>query len=126
MYEYGGVFWTSWGSVMSRRPARSVEVRCSATGEPTQFLRGRRLYVVRAVLAHWREATRWWTDSRQGSGLEIERTAIDRDVWRVEASTGRTAVPGVFELARFSRTSDDADLADPALRGYWVLVRVYD
>jgi hypothetical protein len=121
---------------MSRRPARAVEVRCAPTGEPVQFLRGRRLYVVKAILAHWREATRWWSNTQSGSGLEIERTAIDRDVWRVEASMGRTAMPGVFDLARLSRSSSGAPSSGEPSSGepssaeqapeYWVLVRVYD
>jgi hypothetical protein len=115
---------------MSRRPARAVEVRCAPTGEPVQFLRGRRLYVVKAILAHWREATRWWSNSANGSGLEVERTAIDRDVWRVEASMGRTAVPGVFDLARLSRSGQpdggQSDGGQPDAGEYWVLVRVYD
>jgi hypothetical protein len=116
------------GVAMSRRPARAVEVRCSPTGEPVQFLRGRRLYVVRAILAHWREATRWWSNTQSGSGLEVERTAIDRDVWRVEASMGRSALPGVFELARFSRPApaDGTDSTADGAPDYWVLVRVYD
>ena len=108
---------------MSRRPPRSIEVRCTATGEPTQFLRGRRLYVVRSVLAHWREASRWWTDTRLGTGLDIEPTAIDRDVWRVEATTGRAGLSGVFDVARLSH-SDSNNHQTPVVQ--WVLVRVYD
>ena len=108
---------------MSRRPARAVQVRCTAAGEPEQFLRGSRLYVVRSVLAHWREATRWWTTAATGSALEVERNAIDRDVWRVEATAGRSGVPGVFELAHLTR-GVNADATGS--QDCWVLVRVYD
>lgn len=154
---------------MTRRPAAEIAVRCGATGEPLQFVRGRRLYVVRAILAHWREATRWWAtgagaedgvrqygssqggasqggagqggvnrvrrdqlaaDSIIGSGFDIAPRAIDREVWRVEASIGRNGAAGVFDLARVCQPAaidELSSLQEPSpLEEHWVLVRVLD
>ena len=137
---------------MTRRPAAAIAVRCGATGEPLQFVRGRRLYVVRTILAHWREATRWWAtgldqdadagpgragrrqslaaDSIIGSGFDIAPRAIDREVWRVEASIGRNGAAGVFDLARVCQPAaidELSSLQEPSpLEEHWVLVRVLD
>jgi len=147
---------------VTRRPAAEIAVRCGATGEPLQFVRGRRLYVVRTILAHWREATRWWAtgldqdadagpghagpghagpgragrrqslaaDSIIGSGFDIAPRAIDREVWRVEASIGRNGAAGVFDLARVCQPAaidELSSLQEPSpLEEHWVLVRVLD
>ncbi len=102
---------------------------------PAQFLWRGRLYVVRAVLAHWIEVGAWWRsaarvlddrtgmlslpgapgDGRAGSGGAGTSGGtgstgdgglpgglpdpVERQVWRVEASAGRSATLGVYDLA---------------------------
>src|SRR4051812_32905547 len=86
---------------MARRVGESVEVRVAGEPDdaPMSFLWRGRLYVVRAVLGHWRERREWWAAAaaRALHGDECApaaggSTALDheQDVWRVEASAGRT------------------------------------
>ncbi|NYI07082.1 DUF6504 family protein [Allostreptomyces psammosilenae] len=120
---------------MARIAADPVEVR-SSHGRPEYFLWRDRLYAVRGVLDHWKESGAWWRDLAgarpatpadqpaadpgaplaHGTAPEapapIDRT--EREVWRVEASPGRYATPGVYDLS-----------LDPA-RGRWTLTRTAD
>ena len=79
---------------------------------PEQFLWRGRLWQVRAVLAHWVETGSWWqsTGARAVIGSEepegsptVDLLAPDllaeRELWRVEASRGRTDSGGVFDLS---------------------------
>lgn len=60
--------------------------------------RGRR-YEVRAVLAHWVEATAWWGEQRGSSlGSSSGWAPSRRVIWRVEAVT-RTGMAGAYDLA---------------------------
>ncbi|WP_299037288.1 DUF6504 family protein [uncultured Pseudokineococcus sp.] len=54
--------------------------------------------------------------SRGSSGGPSRAPSLDREVWQVEASTGRAAGCGVYELCR----------EDPAAPGGWSLRRVDD
>lgn len=115
---------------MARRVGESVEVRVAGDPDdaPMSFLWRGRLYVVRAVLGHWRERREWWAtaaaravhgdESAPAAGISavLDR---ERDVWRVEASAGRTFGNGVYDLCR--------DAADPSLTAQaWRLVQVVD
>ena len=59
---------------------------------PDQFLWRGRLYVVREVLAHWVESGGWWRCPTAGVD------DAEREFWRVEASPGRAAATGVYDL----------------------------
>lgn len=74
---------------LARRYAAATDVE-RRDGDPSTFSwRGRR-YVVHAVLDHWWETAAWWTgDDTVGDD--------ERELWRVEAATGRGA-PAVVEL----------------------------
>jgi Family of unknown function (DUF6504) len=72
---------------------------------PEQFLLRDRLYVVRGVLAHWVEPTarRWAAPAlprRQPAGTPAppDSTPTDRQLWRVAAAAGRSAIPEYFDL----------------------------
>lgn len=94
---------------MSRVYADPIQVQ-RRDDDPGQFLWRGRLYVVRGVLARWTEAGRWWrtpaatattAGDEPGSGVLVAPVSIDdreRDYWRVEAGSGRTATLGVFDL----------------------------
>jgi hypothetical protein len=84
---------------------------------PEAFVWRGRLYVVRAVLDRWQERRPWWRDAReQGSG-DVLTDARERQVWRVEASAGRCAGVGVYDLG-----ADPQGLDTP----HWRLLRVAD
>jgi hypothetical protein len=101
---------------MARRVGESVEVRVAGDPDdaPMSFLWRGRLYVVRAVLGHWRERREWWAAAAaralhgdEGAspvgGVAAGSTTApepERDVWRVEASAGRTFGNGVYDLCR--------------------------
>jgi hypothetical protein len=110
---------------MVRRFEDPVEVRAKAgpgsvEGEvPDSFLWRGRLYVVRSVLGHWRERRAWWNESAaravhgetrraasvespgsEAGGFEAGGFEAERQVWRVEASAGRRAGTGVYDLCR--------------------------
>ena len=74
-----------------RRYGNPIEVR-RTDDRPSQFLWRDRLYVVRAVLAHWVEAGRWWRAG--GEGLDDR----EREFWRVEAAAGKGSGLGVYDL----------------------------
>ncbi len=87
---------------------------------PEAFIWQGRLYVVRRVLAHWRERRSWWRDALDplpGQPTGIDVASREQHVWRVEASRGQAFGAGVFDL-----TSDGAEGVDAA----WRLVRVAD
>jgi hypothetical protein len=97
-----------------------IEVRRSG-GAPEQFLLRDRLYVVRAVLAHWIEPGGWrWSGPGRlaavagppGAGSAPAPAGVvsvinsvpvdlaDRELWRVEAAAGMSARLEVFDLCR--------------------------
>ena len=94
-------------------------------GGPEAFVWRGRLYVVRAVLDRWQERRPWWRDAReQGSG-DVLTDARERQVWRVEASAGRCAGVGVYDLGVDPGALDtglDTGLDTP----HWRLLRVAD
>lgn len=92
---------------------------------PGQFIWRGRLYVVRSVVDHWRERRAWWRDLVDGSradptvGADPQPSAdllapesLEHEVWRVEASAGRLAGSGIYDLR--------------CARGEWSLVRLAD
>ncbi len=116
------------------RPARAAAGATTAAGamaeapadEPEAFLWRGRVYRVREVLGHWHERRSWWKehaaravhgDSGEGAGEAggVAAPGADREMWRVEASAGRSAASGVYDLCR----SDDA--GHP-----WQLLRLAD
>jgi hypothetical protein len=78
-----------------RRYEESIEVRADDP-QPEAFVWRGRLYVVRAVLDHWQERRAWWREAREGT--DVLTDARERQVWRVEASPGRLAGVGVYDL----------------------------
>ena len=114
---------------MVRRYEEPIEVRAGAGGAdpapdptPSAFLWRGRLYVVRDVIGHWRERRAWWRDALDpdeqvaARGLEC----LEQEVWRVEASPGRHAGIGVYDLGM-----NDLGMDGPVRRG-WRLLRVAD
>jgi hypothetical protein len=95
---------------MSRRYDDPVEVR-RRDDDPAEFLWRGRFYAVREVLARWVETGAWWQRA-EGSAPTGEHAPApapapapaaagllgEREIWRVEASRGRAAGAGVYDL----------------------------
>lgn len=130
---------------MVRRYEEPIEVRAladhaasEAATTPDAFLWRGRLYVVRQVLDHWKERRPWWRDALDerrapaavatvgsgtdggaaGVGTDVLGDARERQVWRVEASAGRMAGTGVYDLG--------VDPGIGARMPQWRLLRVAD
>lgn len=118
---------------MARRVGEPIEVRVVGDDQdkaPTSFLWRGRLYVVREVLGHWCDRREWWTAAAaravhgdewaSGPGTQV---ALDheREVWRVEASAGRTYSTGVYDLSREPAAADP-----PIATEAWRLLQVAD
>jgi hypothetical protein len=83
---------------------------------PSAFLWRGRLYIVRDVIGHWQERKAWWREALDPDE-EIAARGLDcleHEVWRVEASPGRLAGTGVY------------DLGMDGLARSWRLLRVAD
>ena len=90
---------------------------------PTQFLWQGRVHVVRGVLAQWTQRLPWWRrETGPGAGMGASTTSLqdgatatlpvlEQQVWRVEASAGRSHGSGVYDLVSGER---------------WLLERVSD
>ena len=114
----------------SGRSARSATSDRSGAGgaggaagtAPEAFIWRGRLYVVRGVLAQWRERRAWWHDALDAEEAQVRpgetlvAAASEQHVWRVEASPGWSFTPGVYDLAHDESPSGDR----------WSLVRVDD
>lgn len=92
---------------MSRSYGESAQVR-RADEVPSEFCWRGRLYSVREVLAHWKEAGCWWRE------VEADRAWAEREYWRVAAAPGRVFAPGVYELCFDS------------VEGRWSIASAYD
>jgi hypothetical protein len=94
----------------------------SLEAPPEAFIWRGRLYVVRGVLAQWRERRAWWHDALEADEAQVRpgetlvAAASEQHVWRVEASPGWSFTPGVYDLAH-----DESPRGD-----HWSLVRVAD
>jgi hypothetical protein len=115
---------------MVRRYEEPIEVRAGvgvvglgginpvpdSSPSPSAFLWRGRLYIVREVIGHWRERKAWWRealDPDEDAAAQVS-DCLEQDVWRVEASPGRLAGTGVYDLGM-----------DGPARG-WRLLRVAD
>lgn len=104
------------------RQAPGVEAVEALEAPPEAFIWRGRLYVVRGVLAHWRERRAWWRDALAADEAQVRpgetlvAASREQHVWRVEASPGWSFAPGVYDLAH-----DDLPRGDR-----WSLVRVAD
>ncbi|HSP60016.1 MAG TPA: DUF6504 family protein, partial [Ornithinimicrobium sp.] len=78
---------------------------------PTAFLWQGRVHVVRGVLAQWTQRVPWWRRQGEGAPGGPSAEVLEQQVWRVEASAGRTLGRGVYDLVqdeqwRLERVSD--------------------
>jgi hypothetical protein len=110
------------GRLVTRRsptdpgPAGHEEDGGCDPGQPEAFIWRGRLYVVRSVLATWRERRAWWREALDADeahvrpGETLAAAARERQVWRVEASPGWSFTPGVYDLAHDDSGADSGSL----------------
>ncbi len=100
---------------------RDGDSGCVPDPTPSAFLWRGRLYIVRDVIGHWRERRAWWREALDPDEEVAARglDCLEQQVWRVEASPGRLAGSGVYDLGMH-----DLGTAGPARR--WRLLRVAD
>lgn len=115
---------------MVRLVEESIEVRLgeqpraegcqggAGSAAPEQFLWRGRLYRVIEVVDHWQERHPWW---RAAAEQPLAQVPLARDVWRVEASRGRSSTPGVYDLG-VDGGGARAGSAGPG----WMLLRTQD
>jgi hypothetical protein len=101
---------------VSRTYAEPVDVGVQ-DGRPTRFVWRGRLYTVLGVLDHWVISREWW--KQQNPDLD---TPAEREFWRIEASSGRSAEASSGRSARAGTYELRHDLAT----GQWILARVWD
>lgn len=70
---------------------------------PTAFLWQGRVHVVRGVLAQWTQRVPWWRQAGEGAPDGPPAEVLEQQVWRVEASAGRTLGRGVYDLVQDTR-----------------------
>jgi hypothetical protein len=94
------------------QPTDSADAEVCDPTQPEAFIWRGRLYVVRDVLATWRERRAWWRealdadDAQVRPGETLAAAARERQVWRVEASPGWSFTPGVYDLVHDEPGSD--------------------
>lgn len=102
---------------MSRQYHAAVEVQVGAAlggrleesahrlgiGEdvPTAFLWHGRVHMVGSVVDRWTQRLPWWRRAwEEDSGDGVLAPVLEHTVWRVEASAGRCAGSGVYDLVQ--------------------------
>ena len=103
--------------------SESVDVVCSAEGQPESLTWQARAYTVCAEPVRWYERRQWWAeDSRAplGSGQGV----VDHEIWRVQvlpAKAGRVPAPGPAVEEPLT-----LDLTRHLRSGRWRLLRIHD
>ncbi|MBD1536921.1 DUF6504 family protein [Pseudarthrobacter sp. NKDBFgelt] len=100
--------------------SESVEVDCTADGEPSGLLWAGRSYAVCAEPVRWYERRQWWAEETRaplGSGPGV----VDHEIWRVQVlpstparGTEAAEEPLTLDLTRHIRS------------GRWRLLRIHD
>ncbi|HEU4666589.1 MAG TPA: DUF6504 family protein [Arthrobacter sp.] len=100
--------------------SQSVDVECTADGEPKRLLWAGRSYAVCAEPVRWYERRQWWTEESRaplGSGPGL----VDHEIWRVQVLPAHPA-RGVQE----PEEPLTLDLTRHIQSGRWRLLRIHD
>jgi hypothetical protein len=100
--------------------SQSVDVECTADGEPQRLLWAGRSYAVCAEPVRWYERRQWWTEESRaplGSGPGL----VDHEIWRVQVLPVHPAY-GVQE----PEEPLTLDLTRHIQSGRWRLLRIHD
>ncbi len=100
--------------------SQSVDVECTADGEPQGVLWAGRSYSVCAEPVRWYERRQWWAEESRaplGSGPGL----VDHEIWRVQVLPSTTP-PGAEE----PDGPLTLDLTRHIRSGRWRLLRIHD
>ncbi|MDQ0664140.1 hypothetical protein QFZ35_002638 [Arthrobacter ulcerisalmonis] len=104
--------------------SESVDVVCSAAGQPEALTWAGKSYTVCAAPVRWYERRQWWAeDSRAplGSGPGV----VDHEIWRVQVLPAQApSRPGAGEPAGAEPLT--LDLTRHIRSGRWRLLRIHD
>lgn len=96
--------------------SESVDVECTASGQPLKIQWAGRYYTVCAEPVRWFERRQWWAEERRaplGSGPGL----VDHEIWRVQVRLDPqqdTGEPLTLDLSRHLGS------------GRWRLLRIHD
>jgi len=99
----------SAGGRVNRLYGDPIDVWTHEDGRPARFVWRGRLYTVLAILDHSVVSREWWRERSPDPSVPA-----DREFWRVQASPGRDAPRGIYELRHDVAVSD------------WLLSRAWD
>ena len=105
--------------------SESVDVLCSAAGQPESLTWAGRSYTVCAEPVRWYERRQWWAEDARaplGSGPGV----VDHEIWRVQVLPVRTLpqLGGSGEAAVAEPLT--LDLSRHIRSGRWRLLRIHD
>ena len=93
--------------------SESVDVACSAAGQPVALQWAGRHYTVCAEPVRWFERRQWWAEESRaplGSGPGL----VDHEIWRVQVQADPQEEPLTLDLSRHLGS------------GRWRLLRIHD
>ena len=93
--------------------SESVDVACSAAGQPVALQWAGRHYTVCAEPVRWFERRQWWAEESRaplGSGPGL----VDHEIWRVQVVAEPQEEPLTLDLSRHLGS------------GRWRLLRIHD
>jgi hypothetical protein len=109
--------------------SESVDVVCSAAGQPVTLQWAGRDYAVCAEPVRWFERRQWWAEESRaplGSGPGL----VDHEIWRVQVRADQLPPapgrPGHSEDSPFPEESLTLDISRHLGSGRWRLVRIHD
>jgi len=99
--------------------SETVDVLCSASGQPVSLQWAERHYTVCAEPVRWFERRQWWAEESRaplGSGPGL----VDHEIWRVQVR----AEPA--ETGHLKQETLTLDLSRHLGSGRWRLLRIHD
>lgn len=105
--------------------SESVDVVCSAAGQPESLTWAGKSYAVCADPLRWFERRQWWAEDARaplGSGQGV----VDHEIWRIQVLPVRKP-PRSGESGEFDGTEPlTLDLSRHIPSGRWRLLRIHD
>ena len=109
--------------------SESVDVACSAAGQPVALQWAGRQYTVCAEPVRWFERRQWWAEESRaplGSGPGL----VDHEIWRVQVQADPPRLgsggPGSPEAGTLPDEPLTLDLSRHLGSGRWRLLRIHD
>lgn len=108
--------------------SESVDVVCTAAGQPLKLQWAGRWYTVCAEPVRWYERRQWWAEESRaplGSGAGL----VDHEIWRVQvraSDTPRAAADAGSSGSQPPEEQLTLDLTRHIGSGRWRLLRIHD